>query len=75
MFEMLKQMVVAGLPRKAGRRLPDREQGWAGCLGLLPAGGDGLHCSAVPGQEASVLDFQYKMPSGRQSGQESRDTG
>lgn len=25
-FEMLKQMVMAGLPRQAGRRLPDRER-------------------------------------------------
>lgn len=47
-FEMLKQMVMAGLPRQAGRRLPDREreQGALVCCLLAEMGCSAVLCQA-----------------------------
>jgi len=51
-FEMLKQMVMAGLPRQAGRRLPDREreQGALVCCLLAEMGCSAVLCQAKKDQ-------------------------
>lgn len=53
MFAMLKQMVMAGLPRQAGRRFPDRERGEQGalvCCLLVEMGCSAVLCQAEKDQ-------------------------